>query len=718
MAGQKKAIEVDFPYAELSRVAEAESWRKELNRPLSHVHKWWAQRLGTVFRAILIGACSPAGEDIWKAFYRPTRFDGITVFDPFMGSGTTLVEARKLGCRVIGRDINPVAHFLVRNAWSSLSLQAASDTFREIETDTSPTIRQYYQTQLPDGGRAEVLYFFWVKQLPCPQCRLWIDLFDTRVFARHAMRARNPMGQALCPHCDAIQRVNTYDACVNCTACGREYSLQAGSVDRGQVTCGVCHHSFAIVKELQKSDGPPEERLYAKMVLFPDGSKGYLPATEYDHSLYRKAIRDLQGREDWFPVVRIEPGHNTNQALRYNYTHWHTMFNPRQLLSLGHLARRIAQIPDEEQRYLFTCLFSSTLEFNNRFCSFKGEGTGAVRHMFAHHVLKPEKTPLEANVWGTPRSSGAFSTLFESRLARALEYRDAPFELAPVERDGRVGGRKVFGLSEPIRGPVVADYKSFARQEGSVYLSCGSSSDTDLADGAVDMVITDPPFFDNVHYSELADFFHVWQRHILGKDGTRVAESTRQPDEVQHGDSEQFAHNLGRVFRESHRVLKDDGVMIFTYHHSRPNGWHALLAALDAGDFQIVAVYPIKSEMSVGRPKLQAKSPIDIDIIIVCRKRTKVAALEHGGSGLLPAARKRTAEAVTRMNATGRRLSENDVLVILMANLLLPLSHVSPDKAQAFLQVNQARIALLQEECWAGQAICAKKEKTLFDLMS
>src|SRR5207302_11122130 len=106
MSAKKKAIETEFPYPELSCVAEAESWRKELNRPLSHVHKWWAQRLGSVFRAIIIGACAPADEDIGQAFYRPTRFDRPVVYDPFMGSGTTVVEARKLGCRVIARGID------------------------------------------------------------------------------------------------------------------------------------------------------------------------------------------------------------------------------------------------------------------------------------------------------------------------------------------------------------------------------------------------------------------------------------------------------------------------------------------------------------------------------------------------------------------------------------------------------------------------------------
>jgi adenine-specific DNA methylase len=716
MAGPKKAIEADFPYPELSRVAEAESWRKELNRPLAHIHKWWAQRLGSVFRGILIGACAPAGEDVWKAFLQPTRFDGPVVYDPFMGSGTTLVEARKLGCRAIGRDINPVACFLVQNALNDLALEAIRETFCQIEADTAPALRRYYRTRLADGRPAEVLYYFWVKHLPCPQCRARVDLFDSRVVVHHAMPARNPGGQALCPHCDAIHPVNTRQERVTCPECGKVYGLHEGAAHGARATCPACRHSFVLVEQMTWLPGPPEERLYAKMVLLPDGSKAYLPATDYDRQLYRKAERELAKKQSWYPVVAIEPGHNTNQALRYNYSHWHTMFNARQLLCLGHLARRIAAIPDQAQRLLFTCLFSSTLEFNNRFCSFKGEGTGAVRHMFAHHVLKPERTPLEANVWGTPRSSGAFSTLFKSRLVRALEYRDAPFELAAVQRNGRAGGRKVFGLSAPLRGPLAESFETFARGECPVYLSCGNSAQTDIADSAVDLVVTDPPFFDNVHYSELADFFYVWQRHILGAKGPWSRPTTRHPEEVQDADPARFARHLGLVFKECHRILKADGLLVFTYHHSRADGWHALLAALHAGRFHVVAVYPIKSEMSVGRPKLQAKSPIDIDIIIVCHKRPHAAAPAPAARGLLAAGRRHTAEAIARLNATGRRLSTNDVLVILMASLLPPLSQMAPEEATAFLQQNQARLAALQEECWAAQQVRKRTELTLFDL--
>ena len=83
----------------LSDIAEKESWRKEINRPTTHIHKWWAQRLGTVFRAIVIGAFAPSGTDLFDLFHRPVRIPGRTVFDPFMGSGPTMAETVKLGAR-------------------------------------------------------------------------------------------------------------------------------------------------------------------------------------------------------------------------------------------------------------------------------------------------------------------------------------------------------------------------------------------------------------------------------------------------------------------------------------------------------------------------------------------------------------------------------------------------------------------------------------------
>ena len=77
------------------------------------------------------------------------------------------------------------------------------------------------------------------------------------------------------------------------------------------------------------------------------------------------------------------------------------------------------------------------------------------------------------------------------------------------------------------------------------------------------------------------------------------------------------------MWRECHRVLRDDGLLIFTYHHSRPEGWHCVLRALTGASFVIVAVHPIKAEMSVAAPKDAGQGAYRFDIIIVCRKRQK-----------------------------------------------------------------------------------------------
>ncbi len=628
------------------------------------------------------------------AFYRPVRLKGMVVFDPFMGSGTTVGEALKLGARAIGRDINPVAHFLVRNALAVHDSEAVQETFRDIERDVAEQIKSFYRTELAQGAPADVLYYFWVKQVDCPECGTAVDLFSSRIFARHAYPRRHPGAQCVCPACGEVNACR-YDAVeATCGRCSERFDPRTGPACRQRATCPACSHEFAIARTIREGNAPPAHRLYAKLVLAPDGRKVYATATEADRDLYEKARKTLAKRQDAFPKVGIEPGYNTNQALGYNYRHWHEMFNYRQLLCLSVLADRIRQIADPVLRELFTCLFSGTLEFNNMFASYKGEGTGAVRHMFAHHVLKPERTPLEANVWGTPKSSGSFLTLFEGRVRRALEYAGDPFEIRIRPEEGRRRTDKVYGLSRSLAFDIATDLKTF--DEGrQVYLSCGDSSRTGLRSGSVDAVVTDPPFFDNVHYSQLADFFHVWQRHILGTQGRGDARTTRNDAEVQHADADAFAERLAGVWAEVHRVLVDEGVLVFTYHHSRHEGWRSVLYSLMVAGFAITAVCPIKGEMSVAMPKRQAKEPIDLDIVVVCRKRARVM-LEGRSHVRWEGVHSRAAAQMRRLRGHGRRLSRNDVRVVVMSHLISDLSRLrNSDESLALLDASEPRIESL-----------------------
>jgi hypothetical protein len=438
--------------------------------------------------------------------------------------------------------------------------------------------------------------------------------------------------------------------------------------------------------------------MYAKMVLTDNGEKIYLPADEQDRASFEAAETLLDELWGEIPKVEIQSGYNTDQILNYNYKCWHELFNARQLVCFALLSAEIRKIKKPELRTLFACLLSSTLEFNNLFCSFKGEGTGAVRPIFSHHILKPELAPLEANVWGTPRSSGSFSTLFESRVIRALEYKARPFEFSVTRVNGKQQNQKIFGLCDPINVTIAGNYQEFA-SSNSVYLSAGDSSKTDLLSESVDFVITDPPFFDNVHYSQLADFFYVWLQHILRKNGPVTPVTTRSPCEVQDTDADNFASKLIAVFKECHRVLKRDGLLVFTYHHSRIDGWLALYRAIRESGFYATHAHPVKSEMAVAIPIQQSKTPINFDLIIVCRKDAPAFPLVPYDSLPIPVCLGETRKIVQELQNVPMQVSAGDVKVIFLGCVLSKLSLFGdlPQEVEFLQSIEQKADTLIRD---------------------
>jgi putative DNA methylase len=621
---QETALEYDFPILEISQVAEHESWRKEINRPLYHIHKWWATRLGSVFRAITLGALSPKSTRIWDAFYQRHHLKGKIVLDPFMGSGTTLGEALKLGANVVGCDINPVSTFLVRQALARVPESALRQAFENLEQTAAPAIRRYYQTKDPSTGELiPVLYFFWVKTVHIPDGET-IPLFSSYVFAQDAYPKKKPKAQIICPECWDITEDRYDSTSLVCPACKHRFNPQEGRASGQQVTSasGQKHR----IKELLPEDGSPlSHRLYAIMALRASGEKIYLKPGPEDLALYAEAEARLATENLPLPTLAVRPGHNTDQARGYNYHHWRDFFNARQLLCLGLLLQEILRLEDQRVQEQMLCLFSSTLEFNNLFCSFKGEGTGAVRHMFSNHILKPERTPLENSVWGTDKSSGTFCSLFESRLIRAKRYLDEPFEVT-LDTDllgNKTQARKIVA-SDPIDVHQVRSWGELgAAGQGALILN-GDSSHLPIPDASVDAVVTDPPYFDFVHYSELSDFFYAWLSPVLRH---RYSWFDR-PDcsdsgEVQHKDPRTFARHLSLVLTECRRVLKDDGVLAFSFHHSRAEGWAAIYEAITTAGLEVVAAHPVHAEQRGASPKTAANDPISLDAILVCRKHAQ-----------------------------------------------------------------------------------------------
>jgi len=217
-AAVPRAIEVGFPIVEINRLAEPE---RNSFKPIYQMHKWFARRASCVFRAILLGALKPAAQpdgtatDLMAEFYRNHADDpdtkGKLVFDPFMGGGTTVVEALRLGCKVIGIDLNPVAWFIVKTEIESVDMAALEAAFERLAErpvawnggkPLRETLLDFYKTEIAPGVEADVIYTFWVKHAVCTDqsCKKEVPLFKDYLVAQKTMTVRYWRDIA-CPEC-------------------------------------------------------------------------------------------------------------------------------------------------------------------------------------------------------------------------------------------------------------------------------------------------------------------------------------------------------------------------------------------------------------------------------------------------------------------------------------------------------------------------------------
>jgi adenine-specific DNA methylase len=208
-------------------------------------------------------------------------------------------------------------------------------------------------------------------------------------------------------------------------------------------------------------------------------------------------------------------------------------------------------------------------------------------------------------------------------VRRAKAYCQKPYERLLDLRGQRYS--KCTG-KERIEGRLVEDFDELMGADRTALLRCQSSEDLSfIPDRSVDAVITDPPYFDNVQYSELADFFYIWLRLAL-KDLYSWFEPdfSSRLDEIVKNDklgktTGFFTKGLRRVFMECYRVLKDDGLLVFTFHHNKVWAWEGIAQLLLDAGFYISATSIVRSEGKSGFHS--SKGNIRYDCVLVCRKQ-------------------------------------------------------------------------------------------------
>ncbi|MEY9722099.1 putative DNA methylase [Sinorhizobium fredii] len=415
---------------------------------------------------------------------------------------------------------------------------------------------------------------------------------------------------------------------------------------RSTFTCASCGTQHDVMNATRNSGKGGQIAGYAIQGYSPQRARANAPYNgrffaPFDEALaqqYNAAIKEWEKRKDddlepYWPKSEVPYGFMTavaNSDIRVNYgfTHWWTMFNPRQLLILSILLKAIVNVGGaKHQRQVREYVLGSFLRYlqhQNMFC-FWDIQQDCVAPSLSNANFHPKANLVENSVFaelgrGNWRSS--LSTLFET-----TEWQKCPWDLASNERLVAINpglANMVSGKSERV---LIGDKIS-----SSPRLFCASSTDLpNMMDQSADLIITDPPFGGLLHYSELSEFFYSWLRLALMESYPEyfsndevpkalevVSNRAREPE-----DPDSFYQRLlTACWSEAYRTLKPGGLLAFTFHHSADEPWIAVLESLFEAGFYLEATYPIRADETKGDGQFGSKT-IEYDIIHVCRKRTE-----------------------------------------------------------------------------------------------
>jgi putative DNA methylase len=572
------AIDNAFPERFVDELSRREVFNKHLFRPNTYLHKWWARRCGSTFRAILKQFVPDVDR---RDYYAPGGLEGKVVLDPMMGGGTTLHEAIRLGANVIGADIDPIPIVQARASLTQASLGTLRAAFKQFSADLYHSLGHYFQTECPTCQQtvdSQYTLYGLRKSCACGEV-VQIDQYDLRHEADRKIR--------IWP--DSWEITDSLND-------PKGLSKGMRLVTKSEKVCPVCGQKYQKLLDVI---------YYARYVLIA------VVATCPEHGLFFRSpgkadlarIEQTEARRDGlgFEGLAVRDGPKSGDLLRQNINSYLDVFSSRQLLYIDHAIRQLRDY-DGIVKLNLGLLVSTSLEFNSMLCGYKGwykRRPGAIRHVFSLHAYSFPYTALENNPTNRQKSSGNLQRLFHDRVERGRKW-----AMSPIERKIDQGGKsRLVSIPGEVDGGIeIFDQSELTADQQTFWLIHGDSRSLPVEDYSVDLIVTDPPYYDSVQYSNLAAFFRVWLAHLLPDEAnwayneTQSAVATRATD-----DSSSFMTALAGIFAECARVLKPHtGRMVFTFHHWDPNAWAELTIALKGAGFGLMNAYVVFSEHPIS----------------------------------------------------------------------------------------------------------------------
>ena len=431
---------------------------------------------------------------------------------------------------------------------------------------------------------------------------------------------------------------------VTCPDTNLTFKTNVGTVPkRSHFTCAACGTLQGLMTSIKSTQKSGQTAGYAIQGYAPNrdssgapyGGRFFSTFNSSHANKYNAAVDEWESRKntdlaDYWPRSEVPYGFMTaiaNSDIRENYgfTHWWTMFNPRQLLVLAQLLKAIVNIGnyDFSVREYVLGAFQQYLRYQNMFVFWQIHRDCLAPH-FSNNNFHPKANVVENSVFSVLGSGNWLSCI--QNIQAGTQWAQNPWEIVSLDNLARIYPE----LAKQISGKSEKAYPGDPTAEVKIY----QESSTDLArleTGSFDLVITDPPFGGLLHYSELADFFYVWLRLTLKskypnyftneytpKSLEAVSNKAREPEDPDGF----YKRLLTQCWHEAHRILKPGGILAFTFHHSEDEPWVAVLESLFDAGYYLAATYPIRSDETKGDGEFGSKT-IEYDIIHVCRKRTE-----------------------------------------------------------------------------------------------
>ena len=660
----ERLIEKWFPIKELTADAKLERnprIEKMLKTP-SNLHNWFARRPQGVARAATLAALTPVntpsdkflsllrGRPQWSMHRRvkagkiiplfrrnPSREpieklltktykELPTVLDPMAGGGAIPLESLRIGARVLAVELNPVAYMVLR-ATLEFPAKYGRTLYKDVERYTnslSSMLREKADKYYPYHGGREVASYVLAKVVNCPACKQPLLLGKYRLIENHYGLPLSGKGRQV--------YLLTKDGT------NFEISVRSGlKSSEGKKKSVVPHLPINsscryrllnrdIVK--QASVRGFSHRLMAVSL----GGKNFDVPSDTDIEAFKKAGEDLivMLRDPEFakfvPNDLITPSSVTKRLREHGVVRWSQAYNQRQLLVNGLLAQSIYEIGQELKE-------KNGVEYALAVTTYLA---------FMADKLSDYNSIMTRWDYSTP---AAEHTLYQPQVGFSFTYDYAELNLTYSRTSLKWAANDVLKTLDWI----VESLEGLGDRVTVLLGNALNLSRTlkDIGVEKVHLVNVDPPYYNNLMYADLSEFFWVWLKRMIGNllaeewaqrmlkkgvttdrtDALRKAKSelarfepkfTKSSEVV--GTKERFEPLMETFLGEVKRVLADDGFLVVWFTHSKLESWEALVKALDAAGFVVSEAWSVWTEMR-ERTTARKKSALMSTVLLACRKR-------------------------------------------------------------------------------------------------